>query len=330
MAQTVVFLTDEPQRVSDPEWLHISIIYQLLSRVHPVVMDHRGSIVFVRSLIPQLASADERERLQLCDFFRLFMDAHERQCPALLVSLFAYLDGSRDLLNFPHFVVSFLSLLPLILHNSRAKANFQGQIPHLIRVLLTAPTLPFFQTQFVGFVTSNLIGIREYLEIVATLTQCWPVIFPLKQVAFLKILGILLARVATRLTNNSQSGLFQRVFRLIAQGSTSQSSIVAQCALSILLDSGLDMFVADHGRSLFPILYPAYMEASMSHWMPDVREAGKRALSFLSRIDPVMFKEAGTNCQPTNNVSYRKTWAVISGLAAERGHERACAGRRWN
>jgi hypothetical protein len=46
--------------------------------------------------------------------------------------------------------------------------------------------------------------------------------------------------------------------------------------------------------------------------MPDVKEAGKRALAFLSRIDPVMFKEMSTNYKGGHADSSRKTWGIIA------------------
>jgi hypothetical protein len=315
--QTVVSLSDEPQNVIDPEWVHLAIVYQLLHRTYPAVLDAAPSAIgFLCLLLPQLASPDERERAQLCEFYQVYLDGHERRCPHFLVSLISFLDASNGLRFFSHFAVSFLSILPSLLRNGKAKTVFHAHLQHIIRVLLTAPTLPFFQSQLIGFITSNWIGIREDLEIVATLPQCWPVIFPLKQVSFLKILGILLVRVASRLTNDAKPGLFRRVFRLIAEGCTSQSSAVAQAALALLVDSSLDMFVADHSRSIFPILCPAYMEAASSHWTPEVREAGKRAMQFLSKIDPVMFKEASSG-QPRLQSS-RKSWATIAAAATER------------
>jgi hypothetical protein len=314
--QTVVSLSDEPQNLIDPEWVHLGIIYQLLHRAYPAVLDAAASAIgFLCSLMPQLASPDERERAQLCEFYQVYLDAHERRCPHFLVSLISFLDASNGLRFFSHFAVSFLAILPSLLRNGKAKAVFQAHLQHIIRVLLTAPTLPFFQSQLIGFITSNLIGVRESLEIVSTLPQCWPIIFPLKQVSFLKILGILLARVASRLTNDAQPGLFRRVFRLIAEGCKSQSSAVAQAGLALLVDSSLDMFVADHSRSIFPILCPAYLEAANSHWTPEVREAGKRALQFLNKIDPAMYKEA-TSGQPRAQPS-RSAWSAITAAATE-------------
>jgi hypothetical protein len=163
---------------------------------------------------------------------------------------------------------------------------------------------------------STLIGAREHFLIVEILIKCWPSLSPLKQASFFKFLTFLISSVEPKLSHARSA----RLIKIIADGAISPNASVASAAISLLMDNGIDAFVADHSRTLFPVLYPAFAEASQAHWMAEVREAAKRALSFFSRMDPQMYREVSRSEPETDEKpgAKAKAWSAICKQAGER------------
>jgi serine/threonine-protein phosphatase 2A regulatory subunit B' len=307
---------DDTQTIADPEWVHLSLVYQLLIRLHTTTPTFIGfSRAFVASIIPQLLSPDERERSQIIQFLQSYIDAHDREVLTILDSLGHLVSASKNSPLFPCLVGATLALIPIICRFSKAKARFHSKlVSGLIWAFFTSPFLSICQQPLISFIQSNLITPREHLLIVEVILKCWPVMLPHKQASFLKFLGLLLVSVEPKLSHARSA----KLFRLIGDAAASPSAPVATAALNLLIDSGLDAFVADHSRLIFPILYPIFTETSNTHWSFEVRDSAKRALSFLSRMDPQMFREvARKDSDMEAPASCVKSWSAVCRQAAD-------------
>jgi hypothetical protein len=308
---------EDIQTIADPEWAHLSLVYQLLNRLHMTAPTFIGfSRGFVAAVMPELLSPDDRERSQVIQFLQCYIETHDREVITILDSLGHLVSTSRTSPLFPCLVGSVINLVPIICRFGRAKTRYHAKIVTIfIWSFFTSPSLSVFQQPLITFIQSNLVGPREHILIVEVIVKCWPVMLPQKQVSFLKFLGLLIASVEPKLSHTRSS----KLFRLIGEAATSPSASVAQAALTLLNESGLDAFVADHSRLIFPILFPAFVESSISHWSFDVRDSAKRGLSFLSRMDPQMFREVSRkDSDGPQAPSYVKSWTTICRQAAER------------
>jgi hypothetical protein len=163
---------------------------------------------------------------------------------------------------------------------------------------------------------SNLIGPREHFLIVDIILKCWPSMSPGKQVAFIKFLTLFIPTVEPKLSHARSTNLI----KLIAESGSSPSAAVAQATVVMLVDSGLDAYIADHSRTFYPILYPVFMDASQTHWSNEVRDSAKRVLAFFSRIDPQTFREVSRSESGNGPkaVSLAKTWTTVCKMAGDR------------
>jgi hypothetical protein len=310
-------LEDDAQSTCDPEWVHFNIIYQLLNRIQSLYSSFVGfTISVVNSLLNQLLSGDDRERIQICQFTQSYLDSHDKDASIVLDSIFNLTISSQTHPNFPCLVGSALSLLPSVCRFSRPKTKWHTKIVGaFLWSIFTANSLPVYQSALMAFMQSNLVGPREHFLMVDIMIRCWPSLVPLKQVAFFKFLGLLMPSVEPKLSHARSTQLVT----IIAQGATSPSAAVAQGAVGLLIDSGLDTFVGDHSRRLFPVLYPAFAGAAQSHWSGDVRESAKRAIAFFSRVDPQLFREVsrGEMGDAVKPGSTAKVWTAICKQAGD-------------
>jgi hypothetical protein len=311
-------IPEDCQPTCDPEWVHFGVIYQLLNRLQSLASGFHGiTTSLLNCLLNQLLSPDDRERIQICQFTQNFLDLHDKDTPIVLDSIFNLTISSMCSPNFPCLVGSVLTLLPAVCRFTRPKTKWHAKVVGtFLWSVFTANSLPAYQSHLMTFMQSNLIGPREHFLMVDIMIRCWPSLSPLKQVAFLRFLGLLISSVEPKLPHARSA----KLIKLIADGATSPSASVAQAALGLLIESGLDAFVSDHSRTLFPVLYPAFAEVAQSHWLGDVRESAKRALSFFSRMDPQMFREVARGEAAPDAVkpgSSAKVWTAICKQAGE-------------
>jgi hypothetical protein len=308
--------THELQPMTDPEWEHLSLIYQLIIRLVTQFPSFPGfTVQFANSLIPQLLSPDTREQSQIIAFIELYLDSHDSDAPRIMGFLLNGVIHSQNLPNFPFLANATFSMLPFVSVIGDARSVLMAQLPNFLRAVFAAPTLHLYQASLFAFLTSKLMETQVEPFIVDLMLSSWPVVLPIKQACYFRLLGALL---------RSSEGQFSRkrvvkLMKLIADGAGSTSTLAASAALAIFIDNALDSYVARHSRFIYPVLCPPFMEAAMVHWSPDVRELARRALSWLNKADPAMFQEMAKNPRKTaTTATAGRTWQTIckrAGLA---------------
>jgi hypothetical protein len=152
--------------------------------------------------------------------------------------------------------------------------------------------------------------------ILAVMLRYWPNFNAVKQMAFLKLIAVVL-----RSSPICQfAALVPATISLVARCISGPAHKPADRALHLVLRGAFDFLLRQGDRRYFTKIYSAVLAASRRHWDADIRQLTTGVLAYLSKWDPVVSRcldDAGTP-RPGTARDDPKThrWTVISQVAA--------------
>jgi serine/threonine-protein phosphatase 2A regulatory subunit B' len=312
--QTMLYVWDRPCIV-EPAWPHLSIVYQILTRLARVFPSHSyfSSVLFRKLLIPS-GSPDPNERTAIRDFFAaLFENAKHLRKPLILLYESVLIDYYQSREYSPFLICTILSVmfyiaehtLPLLPCSYRAFVRCVLPLLGDRDLTVFAPIVEKFFAFF--FEDRPKLGVAALSVIVA--------IFPRgnsrKQLHLLALMAIVL--------EHPQRGLDDLVIpfcRLLAQASGSQNETVVQAALKMWGKSGVERLLDEHKKDVFPLLIPVLARVMTNHWSSAVRQSAKETLaSFQKRMGKIVRDCMLETSVPTTmgtQPAMMKNWVIIA------------------
>jgi serine/threonine-protein phosphatase 2A regulatory subunit B' len=284
-------ISDELPVLHDPEWAHLSLVYEILRHVHSFSPQSPGfTMLFFKKVVNQIGTPDGREGDQICAFAVDFASSRARLLPAILDALAAALLDYCDSGNLVFAVNCVLTIYLSIVRSVGSSVNavkkffYSTTLPHLTSISFSAFSRPFLS------VLQAYVGLhpRASVTVIHQITQYWPHTHSAKQVPFLRMFAIALPHAFQRSTPH----IISRVFPIIAECISSPVQQVSEIAIALLAEPPVVIFMQQNASSIVPIILPAVSRANNSHWAPEVRAAAHAAAMSLPRPGPRVQKDA--------------------------------------
>lgn len=327
---------DEEERLLEPAWSHLELVYELLRRfVASPDVDRpaaRAALTprFVRTLVDLFRSDDPRERDALKTILhrvygktmplraparvaiqRTFLRViHERVAhpglPELLEVLGAIVNGFSVPLKREHVGLLLRSLLPL--HGARNCAHFHQQL---------------------AFVVAEFVNKQPALapSVLRAIVRHWPASCTRTQVLFLNELEEII-ELATPTDTAPVVGL---LFRRLAECTKSLHFQVAERALYFWDKPAIVALFVHYRARLMPIVVGALYENVHNHWNVMVQTLSFHVQSLLHDLDPDLYTESlrryeqRLEAAPQEQAQRQERWRRLDRVAECKRRARAAA-----
>jgi hypothetical protein len=314
-------ITDDVQPFFDPEWDHLTFVYQILIRFQDLVPRcPQIDLGFMRMIFGQLGTRDEREHTAIVQaVLRYCSQSRARSLSDLCAAVATELSIWEGSPNSMFAIALVLAITTAVVREFPAATKAVQPLAGQCVLLLTDRNFLYFRNNFFNFV-SVLIGIDPTFpgKVVTTTVRFWPHRATSKQAVLLKLFSIALPKLPIK----QQASLLPKTFAILAESITSPSSRVAEAALGVVTDRLLDGFLLANAALLLPAVRDAVEDAIAGHWSGDVRELAKKAANRLLLLDPRTWHELShpREALPRPDVSKMQAWVQITDAASRHGH----------
>ena len=277
-------LQNDWTNIPELSWPHLSIIYQILFVALRVCGQ---SPLFGANIIDMILKAMnspcEVEQDQIFSFMKAYLEELPKYNEPLMWRFKSMLDRSRESSDLPFFMKTMLKIMHTILENSEKHLKiFDVIFSNYLLQLLSSQYLPKFHTPlsrifeyFAEHKRSNSSKIVRYL-----LTH-YPVVQNEKQVVYLRMMNTFLPKVIPK----DMELFVSRAFTIYASALRSHNSNLAEQAMQIWGSARADRMVSLYSKLIIPIVLPALVYASKTHWSQQIRETAIECIDMMIKSD---------------------------------------------
>jgi hypothetical protein len=311
------WLTGQVHPFVDPEWAHLSIVYQILKRTL-LVFPRAPEVDFrvMRTVLGQVGSPDKREHREICAVVQSYLESHQPDVPRVWPALESALLIWSDTPNFAFAASCTLAITDHLFHMGHSSTAF---FHRTVIPLATSSHFNFFRRAWTPLVTNFVSGDpRAANSVLSSCLRYWPHCGISKQVAFLKIIVVMLHSVPAR----QLADWLPRGIAIVSDCIVGSSHKAAERAMEFVLDGRLDFVLRTKDTQSFTRIHQAALSSSQCHWNWDVKDLAKNVLTHLSRIDFALSRDLG---KPGNDSRLLgpddpvvRGWAHIAQTAARR------------
>jgi hypothetical protein len=310
-----VLLTEDLVTFPDPEWVHVSIVYQIVTRfVEAVPHSPLINLAFIKMIFKQIGSRDEREHTAIHKIATQYAQrARPRELHDFFLALAAELTSWENSPNFMFAANATLWIATGFVHDLPGCSVMMAPLIERCLQLLTAPTFYFFRNIFLNFtmVVSQTDG-NYALQILTAAMRHWPTTISAKQQCFLRLISVCFSKLSSR----DVAVISPRLFQIIARAVCSSSARVAEPALRFLVDRAFEPFMVTNLQLLFPAVHVSMTETAASHWNAEIRELAQSTAQTFAQIDRRVYEELAARPDGDADRNRLLAWVRVLDAAA--------------
>lgn len=292
---TLALFNHDVAMFSDPSWVHLSLIYQIITRLfiempYSKFFNHQT----IDIMFSVIGSNDVRERSFVIQFLIRFMEQIPSEINYVISRINKTIFEHSDMNYCPYGVHSVLTLFLEICKNSVGSEN-------LLIASFRHNILPLIGDKYFSYFDNILLAIIEYFIeddnrysyiVVNMMLKKWPYTKLSKQVVFFNTMSRYLPKMGAK----DLSNIIDRVLFIYANALDSECSRVAEAAFSMWTTHGFEKIIADNMKTILPLFIPHIMNALRFHWCQIVRENASFALSSITKHDSRLAERLTKQC----------------------------------
>jgi serine/threonine-protein phosphatase 2A regulatory subunit B' len=306
-------ITDDVLPFPDPEWEHLSVVYQILIRFQEIVPRCQMiDLAYVKMIMRQIGTRDEREQNSIAQVVVQFaVQARNLALSALSNAVMAELANWESSPNYMFAATVVLSITTVLVRECPHSLKFAATLVQGCVALLAAPCLLFFRAGLFNFISALLSADPTFTpKVLSAAIRFWPCMASSKQSFFIKLFTITLPKLSLR----DHANLTPKVVAIVSEAIQSASTRVVEAALNFLGDRSMETFLANNLRRVLPAIFEALREAGSHHWNHEIRDLARKASGRLAAIDPRIYHEIAHTEGPWSerNTAKMQTWIQIA------------------
>lgn len=318
-----VFIIGVETSIDEPAMMHLEPIYTLMIKLFAFEPPFSGLFPtdFVQRLFQMFNSPSfvERDYLAhvLSAYYVTYTQCREKIMNSIIYLLIDHLNNE----GCPFSVSPTILFVYYIFKAVGAQDNamiFQVFQNSIIR-LLSSNYFRFFSSQFF-LLTNTLISFSSRIAspLIRAVLTLWPETNVIKQNTFLELLNLLIEKCSSK----DFQEYCKPTFKLYAKCANSGSSKVTETSLLIWKNSKIMPKLIENSKTIYPIVYPAFVQCSRDHWCEGIRNKVIFVLKSMHEIDPFLYEDLSTKSNnKKKDLEQQKTWAQIARAATRTDHD---------